>query len=230
MVDFVHVAVHCDSTNLGSLSVERRLQFAKDQRLLADDLRKRGIPTIWISFPRGHSSFDVLDVTTAWPARNPRQRPKSQCLAGSIDAFDVRTDEPLLVFGSQNAFEGGHLGRYIRKHFGDAVPLVTGGTTTVCVPSSLKGGLDEGFSLRAITDRLYTTMEGDGDPAAHRACLEKKLRELGVGKHPRLVLTTAEEILDVLPIIEVARQRPSESRRPQGLPQHIAAQQTGLAI
>lgn len=199
MVNFVHVAVHFDSTNLGSLSVERRLQLIDDQQRLVKDLRKRGVPTVWISFPKGHSSFELHDAGTSWPARNPRQRPKAQLSAAHFSGMDIRSDEPMLVIGSANSFEGGHLRKFIHEHYGPGEILQSGGTTTVCIPASAEGGIKDGFRVHIMADACYTTYDWDHDPQKHVESLEAWAKSKGLHTSEKLNITTTTRVLGDLP-------------------------------
>lgn len=99
MVEFVHIAIDFDQTNLGLLPETRQQQIAAEARQFSRDLRGKGIPTIWVSFPKGRTAFDILPAPTSWPAANPRQRPKRQLSPAGLERIDIKTDEDIVLKG-----------------------------------------------------------------------------------------------------------------------------------
>lgn len=195
MVDFVHLAVDFDRTNLESLSTDRREALVLSSRKLADELRRRDIPTIWVSFPRANTAFALHEAPVEWPARNPRQSPKNRLVpAGFGNGIDVKTDEDIFMKGKEDAFGDGSLAKIIRHKYGASGILVSGGTVTICVPGTMTGGLRNGFSVGALHDHCYSTLDWDKDPAAHKNFLQNWGKQHGLSADAYRVVS-AEQLL-----------------------------------
>lgn len=197
MGDFVHLSIDLDVSNLVLLGADRRRQLREEARRFADGLRARGIPTIWIAFPRGSTEFSFVARETVWPFACVRQRPQKQIKLADLHGMDIKTDEDVFVKGGADAFQGGILAQHLWHKYRPRSIILTGGTTTVCVASTLYGAAKAGLNCVVIYDRLYSLMAWDSDPLRHRDHLLGRARELGLSRQ-RVVMS--DQTLRMLPL------------------------------
>ena len=170
---FVHLAIDLDETNLQGLTDARRAQIVENAHSTATQLRHLDVPTVYVSFPRANTKFDLLPASAQWPSANVRQRPHDQLKPAGLVGIDIKTDEDIFMKGSTNAFEGGYLAKHISERYGAAAILLTGGTTTACIPATAEGAVRSGLNVYVATDRLFTTLDWDGVAQAHKLSIEK---------------------------------------------------------
>ncbi|MER2519641.1 MAG: isochorismatase family protein [Bdellovibrionales bacterium] len=196
MVDCVHLSVDLDESNLCHVRETRRKQLISDARCFADVLRKRGVPTIWVAFPKGNANFILMESVVSWPSGAGCPYPQKHLRSSGVAGINIKKDEDVFVKGAEDAFQDGFLAHFIREKYGACSVVVTGGTTTICVLATLRGAQKAGFSCHVLYDRLYTLAPWDLDPCQHRDYL---LQSVSLKDRSRFLIGSSRQFLQSLP-------------------------------
>ena len=184
----VHLASDLQTRFVRGLDAERAARFGPEIRDFADDLRARGIPTVWIAFD--------LDAQSAFKFyADPVTRRKKVKALGM--ALKLKDDEILYVKRGSGPFQEPPLAEYLRRR-GTHTVIHSGIETIVCVKNAVLGAAAAGLTNLVAYDRLadpHVDLINDRDPDSHKAalCADARLAAM-----PRLAFTRAESLLTQL--------------------------------
>lgn len=155
-MNFVHLAIDYQERFLSYLPRKCRSLFAAAARAFANDLRRVGIPTIWVGYEDKVRCGEFLSTKDRSTPQNYFQEKVRtlglQPVAPKIDEYIYSKDHDG-AFDSTNLID---LASILQgKNFGSL--LISGMNTRFCVSRSINGALTSGFNVIALHDLMADT-------------------------------------------------------------------------
>jgi nicotinamidase-related amidase len=194
----VHMPVDPQRRFYTKLSAERYAAFPREIDDFSRALASLGIETLPVAFE--YNSIGPGLYKRPFP-KNPWGRNFFNALTLSTNFFPFAVNK-IYVKDVDNAFnEDNALATEIENRDIKTI-IVTGMNSTVCVPQTIKGALEECKKLcvEVVYDRLaseHISASDEGNPLCHKDALESRLRRYGkdIAESPRLSLVTSEQVL-----------------------------------
>lgn len=196
----VHLALDIQEEYLSRLEKTRTARLPVDVRKFADDLTKKGIPTIWVAY-----GDDVDEFVTRGVPDDPTRY--------GLPTF-VHDSESIFIKSSNNAFYKPVMAEYL-KACGTHSVVVSGLNTRRCIADTIWGGQMEQFKCHAVFNLMgdvHAEVRQDASPSWHRQELEAKLEQYRTGLeyhhgplaivNPQVSFCTADDFLASLARIE----------------------------
>lgn len=153
----IHIAIDVQSKFYEELHGDRCVQFPKAVRCFADDLRKKGVPTLWIA----NAGWAYREYAGQFYSTNEYRESDVEVLRLTpraaydlkLHEHDIAWSDLVYVKNEVGAFERYGLEAFLAAKSYDRL-LYSGMNTTACVFETITGSARAGFPTYVVKDLL----------------------------------------------------------------------------